>query len=240
MATENIREIIAPRLRALREESSKAQNKVAEDLGITPSVLAGYESSSPSAFREPPLARLIKLADYYDVSTDYLLGRIDSKKLEYKSVFRTTGLNEESVTQTKELARMGMGYIANLLISNEHFTKLVADLYTYTLGSSFNPYLSGRIDAIKEIISSIRQSDSSTEPEMRIASVFENEFLPSLINNLNDFMLNEMKSLIERIANDTRRFSDEDNRSLEEKFEYGQFPDEDVTEAAESEERGNC
>ena len=57
----------------LREDSDLTQKKIAEYLGIHPNVYRRYEKGA----REFPLELIVKLADYYHVSTDYLLGRTD-------------------------------------------------------------------------------------------------------------------------------------------------------------------
>ena len=57
----------------LREDRDYTQKKVAEYLGIHPIVYRRYEKGN----RSFPLEHIIKLADFYHVSTDYLLGRTD-------------------------------------------------------------------------------------------------------------------------------------------------------------------
>ena len=57
----------------LREDSDLTQKKIADYLGIHPNVYRRYEKG----VREFPLELIVKLADYYHVSTDYLLGRTD-------------------------------------------------------------------------------------------------------------------------------------------------------------------
>lgn len=61
------------RLSDLREDHDLKQKAVAEYLGMHPNVYRRYEKG----LREIPVSALIKLADYYRVSTDYLLGRTD-------------------------------------------------------------------------------------------------------------------------------------------------------------------
>ncbi|MCL2755384.1 MAG: helix-turn-helix transcriptional regulator, partial [Oscillospiraceae bacterium] len=61
-----------PRILALlRNERKISQKKAAQDLGIAQALLSHYERGK----RECGLAFLVKAADYYGVSTDYLLGR---------------------------------------------------------------------------------------------------------------------------------------------------------------------
>lgn len=60
----------------LREDHDLKQKAVAEYLEIHPNVYRRYEKGA----RDFPLWAIIKLADYYGVSTDYLLGRTDCPK----------------------------------------------------------------------------------------------------------------------------------------------------------------
>ena len=55
----------------LRKERGISQKQAAEDLGVSQAVLSHYEKG----VRECGLDFLVRAADYYEVSTDYLLGR---------------------------------------------------------------------------------------------------------------------------------------------------------------------
>lgn len=61
------------RIRDLREDNDKTQQQVADYLNMQRSVYRRYESGE----REIPVWAVIKLAEYYHVSTDYLLGLTD-------------------------------------------------------------------------------------------------------------------------------------------------------------------
>lgn len=61
------------RIRDLREDSDKTQQEIADMLNMHRSVYRRYESGE----RETPAWVVVKLADYYHVSTDYLLERTD-------------------------------------------------------------------------------------------------------------------------------------------------------------------
>ena len=65
--------MVIKRLKDLREDRDLKQQQVADDLGITRSAYSNYENG----IREIPLAVLMKAADFYQVSVDYLLGRTD-------------------------------------------------------------------------------------------------------------------------------------------------------------------
>lgn len=59
------------RIRDLREDQDKTQQQIAEYLHMKREVYRRYESGE----REIPVWALIRLADYYGTSTDYILGR---------------------------------------------------------------------------------------------------------------------------------------------------------------------
>ena len=62
------------RLRNLRQKKNIMSKTMAELLNITPRNYQRYETGEV----DPPTSKLIKLADYFDVSTDYLLGRTNN------------------------------------------------------------------------------------------------------------------------------------------------------------------
>ena len=59
----------------LRRERRLSQKQVAADLGISQALLSHYEKG----IRECGLDFLVKAAEYYDVSCDYLLGRTPNR-----------------------------------------------------------------------------------------------------------------------------------------------------------------
>lgn len=61
-------------MKALRESIHYSQLKFAELFGIGQSSVVRYEKGEAN----PPLELLVKIADYFDVSTDYILGRTES------------------------------------------------------------------------------------------------------------------------------------------------------------------
>lgn len=60
-----------PRLRDMREDFDKSQTEIARLLHTTQQQYSKYESG----IQEIPVHHLLTLAEYYHVSTDYLLGR---------------------------------------------------------------------------------------------------------------------------------------------------------------------
>lgn len=62
---------VGKRLRRLRAQKNKTQAQVAMDLGLQRGTYAQYEIDR----READYKTLQRMADYYNVTTDYLLGR---------------------------------------------------------------------------------------------------------------------------------------------------------------------
>lgn len=68
--------MIFPNIRNLREDNDKTQTELADYLNVKQTTYSKYELGKINI----PIEVFIKLADYYDVSVDYLLGRTIKKK----------------------------------------------------------------------------------------------------------------------------------------------------------------
>lgn len=66
--------VLGIRLKELRLKNEKLQKDVADYLNITTSAYGYYEKG----IRQPNPEMLLKLAEYFDVTTDFLLGRTDT------------------------------------------------------------------------------------------------------------------------------------------------------------------
>lgn len=63
------------RVKQLAHKQGKSLNKVEEDLGFSRNSLYALKRNKPS------IDRIIKLADYFDVTDAYLLGRVDNPQI---------------------------------------------------------------------------------------------------------------------------------------------------------------
>lgn len=70
--------MFSKRLRKLRSEADLKQSELAGKIDLAPSTISMYEQGRRLADQET----LKKLADYFNVTTDYLLGRSDIKRPE--------------------------------------------------------------------------------------------------------------------------------------------------------------
>lgn len=70
--------MLGDRIKLLREEKHLRQEELAKDLSVAPSTIGMYETNK----RQPNNDLIIKLAKYFNVSTDYLLDKSDIRNPE--------------------------------------------------------------------------------------------------------------------------------------------------------------
>lgn len=66
------------RLKEIRKIKGISQLKLAMDLNTNQNTISRYETGE----REPGIAELIKIADYFNISIDYLLERTNNPKMQ--------------------------------------------------------------------------------------------------------------------------------------------------------------
>ena len=98
--------MIGFRIKDLRIENKNTQKELAEYLGLTPKMISFYEKEE----RFPPHDIILKLANYFNVSTDYLLGRTDERNNHTKSNKIDINKNEKDI---EELLDETMSQILN-------------------------------------------------------------------------------------------------------------------------------
>lgn len=170
------------RLRALRTEKGALQSDIATMLGVSGGSYSAYEGG-----REPEYKKLVMLAKYFGVSTDYLVGASPLKNPEHQTVVDDLGLNEQSLDVLKKWRSKMIGDyidnkreepiekdyswmdILNMLISTEGFEELII-----WIGKRIHPYLR------KEL--SMPITGSSFSGDFKYTHVFEAVIQETLIN----------------------------------------------------------
>ena len=66
------------RLKEIRKSKKISQLKMALDLNMTQNTISRYETGD----REPGINELIKIADYFNISIDYLLERTNNPNIQ--------------------------------------------------------------------------------------------------------------------------------------------------------------
>ncbi len=98
------------RLKEIRMECGLKRSKVAEDLHMNAGTIANYENE----IRQAPYECLIKFADYFEVSVDYLLGREEEQK-PFKNSAALTAEEAAILAGYRKLGKLGKSRVAEYL-----------------------------------------------------------------------------------------------------------------------------
>lgn len=91
--------MLGSRLKKLRVTKKLTQKQLAEHIKVTHVSISGYENGN----RYPDTDTLQRLADYFDVTTDYLLGRSDEPRMSEPEEFDAFANNKELERWYKDL-----------------------------------------------------------------------------------------------------------------------------------------
>ncbi|HEY5563899.1 MAG TPA: helix-turn-helix transcriptional regulator [Clostridiaceae bacterium] len=120
---EELREVFTQRLKRLRMDKDLTLEELAKilktkyDIGVTYGSLGNYERNT----RMPSLFILSKIAEFFDVTTDYLLGKVDIKNAKIMQTTIFDKYNKQQnvklvVNKDSELANMSINEIRELVI----------------------------------------------------------------------------------------------------------------------------
>lgn len=126
------KEIFSKRLLELREEKGISRQIAADSLQISRASLEYYEKG----LRLPDVCVLAKIADYYGVSADYLLGRSEIKNIDpdkkINAACEYTGLSERAIDNLREIMNESTNsIIPNLFLSSDYFNLLIMEYENY-------------------------------------------------------------------------------------------------------------
>ena len=86
------------KLKALRVQYGYSQKQVAEKIGVSPSIVSGYETGE----RTPSTEILLSLSYLYNVSTDYLLGKQTAAPSAMLDISKLTGKQKAALSNLIE------------------------------------------------------------------------------------------------------------------------------------------
>ena len=132
-ASENSKLVVAekankPLAKNLSKLIGKDVAKMAEHLGCSPQAINQYKMGTSV----PQLEKLVKIAQYYNVSTDYLLGLSDVKTTDpkIKEICEYTGLSEEAAAMLHRFSNR-FPAITNSVLENLNFWALIGRIEQY-------------------------------------------------------------------------------------------------------------
>jgi transcriptional regulator with XRE-family HTH domain len=165
------REIFPIRLRALMEETNTTQEQLGEALGVRRQTISLYMNGQS----KPDWRQVAKIAKYFTVSGDYLLGlsAVKTTSVEIKNMCDYTGLNEHSIKTIKGLSSKVNGVYPAGFTDND-FSPI--DLINYILtDSAFFLFLVEFCDAVNYQKRSTKSSAEIIELKKANLHLIENE-----------------------------------------------------------------
>lgn len=129
------KEIFAKRLVELRENNGVSQAELAKHLGVTRQSLSLYETAE----RTINIDLLEQIAEYFNVSADYLLGISSaySPNIEIQAICKKIGCSEDVVDEFEEMYALGIAEPEIFPPPSFLDTVFSADLYSGNFGSEF-------------------------------------------------------------------------------------------------------
>lgn len=98
-------------IKTLREEKGLTRDELAKRMNITYSALSKYETNN----RFPDKETLNRIADYFGVTTDYLLGRTDDKAPRKKEIKNATTIAAHRLGDVEQLPDDAIDEINNYI-----------------------------------------------------------------------------------------------------------------------------
>lgn len=135
---DNFNKPFPKRLRELLKDTKTSQSKLAEALHITRQAVNAYTLGTSV----PDIEKFERIADYFNVSFDFLLGRSDCKKSENNNIHEETGLSEKAIETLKDLIecdkRNSVTLTINTLIEDKKTLYSIAQYLYYVMDESAN------------------------------------------------------------------------------------------------------
>lgn len=138
--------VFCDNLASLRRHKKVNQREAAQALGVSQALLSHYEKG----LREPGLSFLVRAAEYYGVTADYLLGRTEDPSgaaVDREALFAALSEENESIragaqTRLDQLAitdTVGILYDILTRIDDLRLARLYTEYLAYTLYMLFGP-----------------------------------------------------------------------------------------------------
>lgn len=100
---ETVKQVFAARLRHLLRQKGITQAELARGLGVPKATISGYLKCE----RGPQIDMLYRIAEYFGVWTDYLVGRSTCKKYGREVIHKHTGLSDDAIKALRKMNQPG-------------------------------------------------------------------------------------------------------------------------------------
>ena len=175
------------KINELLREKRITQQELADACGLPPSRLSdwvGINKKKAGAFREPRIEGFAKIARFFGVSIDYLLGENACKAPDDEEIHKILGLSDKAIQQLKRINHAQIEEVLaekqicvlNYLLESLSDTTLFEDLYDYLIGTFSFPGKEGDMGAayMVEYLPSGKEKRHLTFKEVFSQAVFVN------------------------------------------------------------------
>ena len=181
---------LGERLRDLRIERGCTLEELAAQTGLSKAALGKYETNESG---DVSLFAITTLANFYDVTSDYLLGLVENKNRSDAAI-ADLHLSDEAIEMLKS------GRINNRLfcelITHPEFPRLMADMEIYVDGM-----VSMQIRNLNALLESVRTSiiekydpkEDNTLRTLKAAQIDEDEYFARIVSNDVEQILTDIK-----------------------------------------------
>ena len=182
---------IQERIRDLRQEKKLTLEQLSEQTGLSKSALGSYESNDTKDISH---YAIIKLAKFYGVTTDYLLGVSEQKKADVTSMCPNPDNAEIcGYLSSKKLNRR----LLQELVSHKEFPRLLADIEIYidNIAGMQIQNLNAWIDVVRQelIAKHNPDKDDPTLRALEAAHINDNEYFSHLVNEDIDRIIRDLR-----------------------------------------------
>lgn len=126
--------MFSERLKTLRIEKSLTQNQLAQELGLSNKTISVYEKGASS----PTLDTLEKIAAYFDVTVDYLIGYSDERNPKNSQLSKELHLTQDAISKIKQINEIkntntneSLSLTLSKVITNYDFVEFLKTLSTF-------------------------------------------------------------------------------------------------------------
>lgn len=194
----------AQRLKTLRKERGITQQQLADGVGISKGGLSYYENAG----RTPDISILERFADYFGVTTDYLLGRTNAQtqKAKLQAVCNHTGLSDKAVNLLSDLKESSP---AQLRVINFLLEQAAGDMdIVYDLDDTDN-YEGSILNAVVRYLNRYKGYDSYLAENVSssddgISSAIQNALHQLVLNQAVTALKNGVDVMIDVLYEDTK------------------------------------
>lgn len=195
------------RLKDLRVEKGLKLEELAEKTGISKSALASYENEE-NRNKEINHGNLITLADFYEVSIDYLFCRTENRE-QINTPLSELHLTDEAVALLKS-GRINTRLLCEMM-SHEKFAELMADAEIYVDGMA-----TMRFHDINSALAAVRAMILEEHPEaaadrslkiLEAGQIAEEDFFCHVTHKTWDAILHDIRKAHEHDIDSTPDFS---------------------------------